>query len=118
MTKKNKKKAKVALTQLGGGLKAVALAAATHPVTAALFVMSLAAAGQAITHIISKRNEEGQLGHKAIETRHQLKGLYEGAQALGVASAVVPVVVTGLGVAKTALEAYATRAVEVETGYP
>lgn len=113
MVKKNKKKkAKVATIQLGGALKQILMTAATHPATACLAVMSLTVVGQLINGNPSPEDK------RRWETRGQLAGLYDGAQKLGAACALAPVVVGALGVAKAGIEAYAGRPVEAELGYP
>jgi len=47
-----------------------------------------------------------------------MSGLYDGAQKLGAAAALAPVVTGALGIAKAGIEAYAARPVTAELGYP
>lgn len=113
MPKKNKKKAKDAAIQLGEGFRKVAMAAATHPSTFGIMVMGIATIGNIINFHVSKKNKDGILAPYGQFRHQQFRGIYEGAQAIALASALAPVAVGALGVVKAAV----TKA-PVPTGYP
>jgi len=108
--KKNKKKVTAAAIKFGGAFKQVLMAAATHPTTAALAVMTMA--------VITKEFvTQGKADTEwRIRFNGEMKGIYEGAQALGLASALAPVAMGALGVAQAGIEAAAKKS--VPTGYP
>lgn len=113
MTKKNKKKkAKDAAVQFGGAFKQVLMAAATHPVTASLAVMTITV----ITKQLVTQGRENTEWRRRFNG--EMSGLYDGAQKLGAAAALAPVVTGALGIAKAGIDAYAQRPVNVEMGYP
>ena len=129
MTKKNKKKkTKAAAIQFGGAMKDIAMAAATHPTIACIFVMAITRTAQMLNFEISPKKKDatgallrprqnfknagGVFRHKA------LQGLFNGASGIGTASALAPVVTGALGIAKEGIKAYRERPVEVELGYP
>lgn len=113
MTKKNKKKkTKDAAIQFGGAFKQVLMAAATHPVTASLAVMVMTV----ITKQVVTQGKTDTEWRKRFNG--EMSGLYDGAQKLGAAAALAPVVTGALGIAKAGIEAYAQRPVTAELGYP
>lgn len=93
----DKKQAKEALSKLGGALRDILRVAATHPATAGLAVMSLT--------VISKELVTQGRDDTAWRRRFngEMSGLYDGAQKLGLAAAVVPAVVATLPVIGAAL---------------
>ena len=108
MTKKPREKKPVPklnlspLTGIGGGLRDILVSAATHPTTAALAVMGLTVIGQFATGAYSdqKRMKSANLAN----VHGQLNGLYDGAQKLAIACAVVPVAVGAINLAQSALQ--------------
>jgi len=113
VAKKNKKKAAIsAATKFGGAFKQVLMAAATHPATACLAVMTMTVVAKA-TVTQFKNDKEWKILFNA-----DMTGLYNGAQSLGVVCAAAPIVTGALGVVKSGIEAYAARPVTAELGYP
>ena len=96
---KDKKKLKEAASKFGSGLKQILVAAASHPTTAGIAVMTLT--------VIAK--ELVTQGRKDTEWRrrfnNEMGGLYAGAQGLAATAAVVPVAVGGLNLLQTAVAA-------------
>jgi len=113
LAKRNKKKKiKAAAIQFGGAFKQVLMAATTHPVTAGLAVMTMTV----ITKQLVTQGKEDTEWRRRFNG--EMSGLYDGAQKLAAAAALAPVVTGALGVAKSGIEAYTQRPVDVELGYP
>lgn len=92
---KKEPKPKVKITfpfrAIGSAFKDVAVGAASHPVTAALFVMG----GTVLLQFVTGAFDETQRAkHPGLRNVHgQLNGLYDGAQKIAAASALVPMAI-------------------------
>lgn len=92
--KRNKEKITIPLSKAGAALKDLLIAAATHPTTAALAIMTITTAIRPVTEMSDKGKEFG---------RQHLDGLFASARDLGAAAAVAPVAIGALGVIKEAI---------------
>lgn len=99
----NHKKLESHLSKFGNGLKQILVGASTHPATAALAVMGLTV----ITKELVTQGKEDTEWRKRFNG--EMSGLYDGAQKLGVAAAVAPVVVGALSVTAEGIKALAKR---------
>lgn len=99
MGSKNKKKVKEAASKFGSGLKQILVAAASHPTTAGIAVMTLSSV---IKMLVTQNRKDTEWRRRF---NKEQSGLYAGVQALALAAAVVPVAVGGLNLLQTAVAA-------------
>lgn len=86
-----KKKLKELAPKVGGAFRDLLVAAASHPATAGLAVMTL-------TVITKELVTQGKREHQwQRDFNNEMGGLYDGAQKLALAAAVVPSVVGAIG---------------------
>lgn len=78
------------LKSIGSGFKEVVVAAATHPSISALFIMTSMTSLRLLTGAYKEETE------KQRKLSGELTGLYNGAQAMGLTAAVVPLAITGI----------------------
>lgn len=101
------KKVGATLSKVGGAFKDVAVASASHPTVAALFIMGSCGFLQLATGAF---NEEWRNKNKALEQTHvMLNNIYNGAQAIGVSAALAPIAVSALSGASNILGILATK---------
>lgn len=89
------------LEQLGGAVKQVFVAAASHPVCAALAVMGTTVT---VKMLVTQGREDSEWRRRF---NGEMSGLYDGAQKLGAAAAVTPAIAGALNLLQ---QAVATRA--------
>lgn len=90
------------LKGVGGGLRDILVAAATHPATAGLAIMGMCGALQLLT---GAYNEESRRKSVQKDQLHKmLDNIYGGAQSLAVASVVVPVAIGAVNLAQSAMQ--------------
>lgn len=100
------------LQKIGGGMKDIALGAASHPVTASLFVMALTVALQFTTGAFDETQREK---HPTLRNVHgQLNGLYDGAQKIAAASALAPIAVSAMGMVSSIAQMKSAKAAAEE----
>lgn len=83
------------LKGVGGAVKEVFIVASAHPATAALAVM----ASSVIVNVASGAYKQQTETQTRLHT--EMKGIYEGAQSLGIAGALAPVALAGLQAASS-----------------
>ena len=86
-----KKTLNIPFRAIGSAFKDVAVGAASHPVTAALFVMGGTVLLQFATGSFSDTERAKHANLRSIHS--QLNGLYDGAQKIAAASALVPMAI-------------------------
>lgn len=104
MVKKPRKQLDLsALKSIGSGLRDITVAAATHPTIAALAIM----AGCSVVKMATGAYKEKEEWQRRLSG--ELTGLYNGAQALGMTAAVVPLAITGVQAVTSVAGMYAGK---------
>lgn len=106
---KNKKKLKETFAKLGEGFRKVAMATATHPTTFSVLIVAMARTAQSINFALNYRKKTDSMGVRAQFFNNRIDDLANVTQNIALASALAPVVATGLQTIQAVVTAKKTK---------